>query len=145
MTWPQKWLTFNHRDPLWIEDESRNIGKVIIPEPVFTRMADAPVVFIDVPFEERVDRLVKEYGNFDKDILAETIEKISKRIGGDVANSARMSLDQGDVKGAVSLVLKYYDKTYRYGLSKRDASKLTRISYTEFHRGFAEFRGGIKI
>jgi tRNA 2-selenouridine synthase len=104
-------------------------------------MYQTQLVFIDMPFEERVDRLVREYGNFDKDILASTIEKISRRIGGDIANSARMSLDHGDINGAVSMVLKYYDKTYEYGLSKRAASKVTKMSFAEFHRGYAELRG----
>jgi tRNA 2-selenouridine synthase len=140
-----KWLLLDAMRPVWIEDESRNIGKVIIPEAIFLKMTDAPVVLIDVPFEERVERLVKEYGNFDKDILGSVIEKISKRIGGDVANSARVSLEHDDVREAVSVILKYYDKTYLYGLSKREGSKIKKISFAEFRRGYAEIRRGLEI
>ena len=133
-----RWLLLDAGKPVWLEDESLNIGKVGIPEPLFTRMSQAELVFIDVPFEERVERLTREYGNFDKDILASIIDKISKRIGGEIAMSARMSLDSDDVINAISMVLKYYDKTYRYGLSKRAESKITKISYTEFPATFSQ-------
>lgn len=140
-----QWLALNFKKPVWIEDESRNIGKVIIPESLFFKMAASRLVFIDVPFETRVERLMKEYGAFDKSMLSSIIEKISKRIGGDVANAAMASLVEGDVKKAVSIVLKYYDKTYQYGLSKRDQSLIKPINFAEFHKGYAEFRREFNI
>jgi tRNA 2-selenouridine synthase len=140
-----KWLLLDHGKNVWIEDESRNIGKVIIPEPIFNRMNDARVVYIDVPFEERVNRLVKEYGDFDHTLLSSIIEKINRRIGGDVANTALASLRDGDVRNAITIVLKYYDKTYQYGLSKKDETRILSISSSEFRRGFAELRRKLKI
>ena len=135
-----KWLAFDCKVPVWVEDESRNIGKVIIPEPIFTKMANSPVVFIEVPFEERVKQLVKEYGSFNAQDLVSLIEKIRKRIGGEAANSAIQSMHNGNLENAISIVLNYYDKTYQYGLSKRDESKIRTVSFAEFHRGFAELR-----
>lgn len=135
-----EWLKLDPELSAWIEDESLNIGKVIIPEPLYKKMAQAPVIFVDVPFEERVERLVREYGNFDKTELSAIISKIGKRIGGDVANAAVKAVNNGDLSSAIAVVLKYYDKTYQYGLSKRDSGKLLKISYAEFHRGFADIR-----
>lgn len=122
-----KWLAFDHQMPVWVEDESRNIGKVIIPEPVFFKMSDAPIVLVDVPFDLRVKRLCAEYGNFEPAELTALIRKISRRMGGDKTNEAIRDLEQGKVSGAVSKVLTYYDKTYLFGLSKRKKSRMLTI------------------
>jgi tRNA 2-selenouridine synthase len=119
-----QWLSFDHQKPVWIEDESRNIGRIIIPEPVFLKMAAAPVVFIDIPFDSRVKRLSEEYGNFGITELIALIRKIGRRMGGDKANAAIKDLEHGNLTGAVSAVLTYYDKAYMFGLSKREKSKI---------------------
>jgi tRNA 2-selenouridine synthase len=131
-----QWLCLDAKKPVWIEDESRSIGKIIIQDEIFLKMATAKVIFIDVPFEKRVDRLTEEYGSFDKNILSTMIEKISKRIGSDFVVKAVNSLQEGDIRNAVSIVLKYYDKAYRYGISKRDSSKIITLSYPEFIKGY---------
>jgi tRNA 2-selenouridine synthase len=127
-----KWLGLDPGKPVWIEDESRNIGRVIIPEQVFTRMADAPVVLIDVSFDQRVKRLISDYGSFNPQDLGFLIEKIRRRIGGEMANSAIQSLQHGDIENAVSTVLKYYDKAYLYGLSRHDKTKILSVRLTSY-------------
>jgi tRNA 2-selenouridine synthase len=139
----ERWLAFDPGKPVWVEDESRSIGRVIIPDPFLDRMAGAQVLFIEVPFETRVNRLFEEYGGFDPQELIVLVSKISKRLGSDIAKAATDDLQSGNIKDAVARVLKYYDKTYQYGISKRDNSKVTFLSYTEFHRGFTELRGKI--
>jgi tRNA 2-selenouridine synthase len=140
-----KWLLFDPSRPVWVEDESRNIGKLIIPEPVFAKMAAALLVYIDVPFGERVKRLAEEYGRFGAPELTPIIEKISRRIGGDNVDAAIRSLKEGNIEKAVSIVLTYYDKTYQYGISNRDKCKIKTTSFAEFRRGFAELREEFKI
>jgi tRNA 2-selenouridine synthase len=133
-----KWLDLDADKPVWIEDESRNIGKVIIPGPLYEKMSRAKVVLIDVPFAERVKRLSDEYGRFAETELAAVLSKISKRIGADVASSAIKALKEGHVENAVSTVLRYYDKTYQFGISKRDLKNVVKMSDAEFRSGFAE-------
>jgi tRNA 2-selenouridine synthase len=123
----KKWLSLDPAKPVWIEDESRNIGKVIIPDLLFEKMSRAEMIFLDVTFEERVKRLVAEYGSFGEAELLAIIEKISKRIGGDVAKAAIISLQNADLVKTVSIVLNYYDKTYAYGISKRERNKVLKI------------------
>jgi tRNA 2-selenouridine synthase len=122
-----QWLDFDHNKPVWIEDESRNIGKVILPEPLFFKMAAAPVVFIDVPFDIRVKKLSEEYGNFETEELIALIRKIDRRMGGDQANAAILAMEQGNVTKAVAIILHYYDKSYLFGISKRDKRKIQSI------------------
>jgi tRNA 2-selenouridine synthase len=140
-----QWLALDPGKTVWVEDESRNVGKVIIPEPLFLKMTAAPVVFVDVPFDIRVNRLSAEYGNFEKSELIALIRKIDRRMGGDQAIATIRALEQGNISDAVAIVLHYYDKTYRYGLSKREESKIKTISFAEFHRGFVELRREFEI
>jgi tRNA 2-selenouridine synthase len=121
------WLAFDHNKPVWTEDESRNIGKVIIPEPLFLKMAAAPMVFVDIPFDYRVKRLAEEYGSFELSELSAYIRKISPRMGGDKANAAISALEKGNLTGAVSEVLAYYDKAYQYGLSRYEGREILNI------------------
>jgi len=139
-----KWLTFDPDKPVWLEDESLNIGKVIIPEVLFQRMSKAPLVLIDVPFEDRIERLTLDYGTFDVAALAEILQKISRRIGNEMAGFAIDALNAGDVKTAVSTVLRYYDKTYEYGLSKRNFKDIKKVNFAEFRKVFAELRWKIE-
>ncbi|MEJ7674344.1 MAG: tRNA 2-selenouridine(34) synthase MnmH [Chitinophagaceae bacterium] len=71
-----------HTSAVWIEDESQRIGKLIIPNSFWENMRTSPVYFLDIPFEERLKFLVDTYGAFEKEKLADSIERINKRLGG---------------------------------------------------------------
>lgn len=53
-----------------------------------------------------------------------SILKISKRIGGDNARDALYAIDNGDFEKAIEITLKYYDKTYMYGIRRKPARNL---------------------
>ena len=114
-----EWLRLDPARPVWVEDESLNIGKVILPDVLFQRMRDAEFHLLEVPFRYRVERLMAEYGRFEREALLELITKISRRMGGDQAKLAADSLNDGDLKKTVEIVLGYYDRTYRYSLEQR--------------------------
>jgi tRNA 2-selenouridine synthase len=103
----------------WIEDESQRIGKLIIPNSFWEIMRNSPVYFLDIPFEERLQYLVKTYGNFDKEDLAESIERIQKRLGGLETKNALNFLAENNITECFSILLCYYDKLYKKGLHNR--------------------------
>lgn len=140
----EQWLSLDASKPVWIEDESLNVGKVIIPEGLFQQMKVAPLVLLDVPFEERVERLALEYGSFAAGTLTDILQKISRRVGNEMAGAAINALNDGDVKTAVAMVLKYYDKTYGYGLSGRNKKNILKVGFAEFRKEFAELRSEIE-
>ena len=78
------------------------------------------MIKIDVPKQFRQERLVKEYGSFDKSLLREMIERIKKRLGGLVTSQALDALESGDLIKVASLTLTYYDKAYDFGAEKRN-------------------------
>ena len=107
--------------PAWVEDESRNIGSLALPTPLFAQMQAAPLVVLDVPREARVRYLAGSYGSQDAAGLAAAVLRISKRLGGLVTKEALGAIADGDMARMVELVLAYYDKTYGYGLKDRPA------------------------
>ena len=108
-----------HTSPIWLEDESQRIGKLIIPNSFWEKMRTGPVYFLDIPFEERLNYLVATYGNFDKEKLAEAIERIQKRLGGLETKNAISFLSENNIRECFSILLKYYDKLYLKGLHNR--------------------------
>lgn len=117
---------------IWMEDESQRIGQVNIPGPLWETMRISPVVFLDIPFEERLRHIVAEYGVLDRQRLADAITRISKRLGGLETKIALESLETGNVEASFSVLLKYYDKRYGKGLLNREnlSSLLTKIDCT---------------
>ncbi|HTB32325.1 MAG TPA: tRNA 2-selenouridine(34) synthase MnmH [Bacteroidia bacterium] len=105
--------------PIWVEDESQNIGKRIIPNPLWVQMRRAPVYYVDLPLEKRVDYLIQEYGKFTKEELIASIEKIRKRLGFQNAKATIEAINAGDLKTACEMSLVYYDKSYMHGVAKR--------------------------
>lgn len=103
----------------WLEDESQRIGKVIIPNIFWEKMRNAPVYFLDIPFEERLVYLEATYGNFEKEKLADSIERIQKRLGGLETKTALNYLSDNNIKECFRILLKYYDKLYHKGLHNR--------------------------
>jgi tRNA 2-selenouridine synthase len=117
----------NKDQPVWIEDESITIGKRFIPNPLWRQMREARATVIRVPLEERVKFLVSEYGKLDEGFLKECTEKIWKRIGPEQTKNAILAIDEQRMADFIRIVLVYYDKTYRTGLSKRRQENIVEI------------------
>ncbi len=121
-------LRINPAKRLWLEDESRNIGKCVIPEPFFFRMREAPIIELKVKREIRAARLVTEYGKYPDNELIACIEKISRRIGGDKAREAVEAIGKKDYFTTAMITLHYYDKSYAFSLEKNHPGKKIVIS-----------------
>lgn len=104
---------------IWLEDESRSIGKVHLPQEFFKQMQSAPCVFIDVNFDERVDYLLEFYGKQGVEALADSAVKTSKRMGPQHVKHALELLQAGETRAFIAEMLKYYDKTYLHSFSRR--------------------------
>jgi tRNA 2-selenouridine synthase len=118
------------RGCIWLEDESQRIGQINIPPALWDNMWQSPVVFMAIPFEERVKHIVREYGNLNREKMAEAIVRIQKRLGGVETKAALQYLESGDVESCFRVLLKYYDKLYNKALNNRDPSKL-RLTYLD--------------
>jgi tRNA 2-selenouridine synthase len=139
---------------LWLEDESRQIGAVWIPLPMFRQMKEAPRVILEVPFAERVEQILDDYvcedlathraldpeHGFDHfaGSLLNSLDRIRKRLGELRWREARALLEaalaqhraHGDPalhREWIALLLSaYYDPMYEYQMEKSAARVLFR-------------------
>ncbi len=106
--------------PIWLEDESQRIGNINLPVPFWRTMREAPVFFLEVPFEERLKHIVEEYAIIDNDTLISAVNRIQKRLGGLETKTTIQCIEDNDITGAFRILLKYYDKHYKKALDKRN-------------------------
>jgi tRNA 2-selenouridine synthase len=118
----------NKKRPVWLEDESRFIGRRCIPHQLFNQMKSALVLKIEVSREERIHRLVHDYSNYSLEDLEESITKIRKRLGGLHTQQAIEALEKGEFDKVAEFVLHYYDKAYDHQLQKRDPDQICTLS-----------------
>lgn len=104
---------------IWVENESRRIGKVHLPEPFYQRMIACPALEMLRSTEDRVQHLVGMYGEYDTDLLRKGFEAIRGEVGGPETVEALNALARGDLASAARIALVYYDRTYEHGLQKR--------------------------
>ena len=105
--------------PIWLEDESQRLGHVNIPIALWQTVRIKPVYFIDVPFENRLDYIVKHYGKLNRGELAAAILRIQKRLGGLETKTSLNFLAEDNIKECFRVLLKYYDKQYSKSLAQR--------------------------
>lgn len=122
------WRNFDQEKPVWLEDESRNIGHVQLPADLFAQMRDAVTFFLDIPRSVRAEYLVQDYAAASINDLKESILKIARRLGGQNVNQALQWLDEGNLYEVAYISLSYYDKAYTRGLEFHDNKKVLKIA-----------------
>ncbi len=114
----------------WVEDESRWIGRCLIPKPLWEQMRLAPVILLEVPREIRRANILQEYGSFPPEHLVSALQRLQKHLGIERYRTIRTMLEQGLMEAAVDQLLDYYDRTYTYALRKNHPHVL---SFTPSH------------
>jgi len=119
-----QWKDLDMHKSFWVEDESRNIGTVFIPDEFYLNMQDTPVIVLEMDLRTRLPRLMEEYSAYSPESLKESILKISKRLGGDNTHQAIKAVEEGKIDQAIEISLIYYDKAYQYGLKKKNSKNI---------------------
>ena len=120
-------MQLDYTRTIWIEDESRHIGKVFMGAPFYNQLRASPVLFLDIDAKYRLPHLVEVYAHYPKEDLARAIDKIKKRLGGDHYKHAYEALEADDFTQVAAITLHYYDKAYVHGLEVRAAEKIHRL------------------
>lgn len=142
-----------------LEDESANIGSRQIPENLFARMKQAPIILLDTSPEQRIDITFQEYIIEDlakhqalyseeqgfklwAQQLIDSTDKIQRRLGGVRHKELKALLcnaieqhKSGDIQAHKAwikmLLVDYYDPMYDYQLSKKQERVVFKGSETE--------------
>lgn len=110
--------------PIWIEDESRLIGRCCIPPALHQLMQTSPLICIKRPFEERLDNLLCTYGSASSSQLIQSTLQLMKRLGSETTKDVVRLLEDNRIPEAFTKLLSYYDKIYQYQLEKRQQIRL---------------------
>jgi tRNA 2-selenouridine synthase len=102
----------------WIEDESRNVGRCVVPGELYRKMRNSHMVFLDIERELRARHLVGDYAKYDREALRACVLKIERKLGGDRTRDALESIDREDYFQTAMITLHYYDKAYMFSLKK---------------------------
>ena len=118
------WIATPKNSPIYIESESRKIGKVVIPTAIWENMLIARYIKIDMNISRRVNNLLEEYGKPNSSTLKQKIDNITKRLGGQNAKIAKQKLDDNNLSEFCEILLKnYYDKLYQKSYDTRNTEK----------------------
>ena len=121
---------------IFFEDESRTIGRLVIPENFYKKMKRSNLVVIEESLEFRVKNIYEEYvlnnindsdPNLLSVLLRENLAKISRRLGGvnykkvdSLIERAFKDNDENTHHEWIAVLLStYYDKMYEYQLDQK--------------------------
>lgn len=113
---------------IWIEDESQRIGDVNVPVPFYENLKQCPLIFLEIPFELRLNHIIEQYGGFEKARLKNSIERIHKRLGGLETKNALTLLEEGNIRACFKILLTYYDRFYKKS-SKTEKQTITNMVF----------------
>ncbi len=112
------------RKIIWLEDESRNIGKVSIPPELYIRTRNSIAIILETDREKRIQQLLDDYGNYPPTEIINCISRIEKRLGGQNTKTAVNLALERNYRAVLEIILSYYDKTYQFGLNKKSLQNI---------------------
>jgi tRNA 2-selenouridine synthase len=124
-----KIMSLDLSKPIWIENESRMIGRIALQEDFWLILKASPLINISIPDKDRVKHLIDTYSKDDPRDLIVAFEKIQKRLGGLRLRQAIDSIDNGDYANAAAIALTYYDKSYTKLLEKNETEFIYKIKF----------------
>ena len=107
---------FDPARPVWIESESKRLGRLWLPEPLWQVMTAAAVHELHVPAAVRAELLIGEYAHFvaAPEALAEKLETLREPCGRKQVAAWQAMIRAGEWAGFVcSLLESHYDPGYR--------------------------------
>jgi tRNA 2-selenouridine synthase len=142
--------------PILVEDESRLIGRCILPNSFFINLQQSPVLWLDESLEQRVENIFQEYirnspigslimesalQQFDK--YQQSLQSISKKLGGLrtseiltlIENAKNIFIQTRELeqnrKWIEKLLVYYYDPLYLQSIERRQIKVVFKGSKSE--------------
>ncbi|MEK6477814.1 tRNA 2-selenouridine(34) synthase MnmH [Catalinimonas sp. 4WD22] len=122
------WRRLDPGRRVWLEDESFSIGSVQLPYELWEQMKAASMIQVSLPKEERIKRLVKEYGKQDRTALTTAIQRIEKRLGGLRTQQALEDLAENRLEAVADNLLTYYDRSYHRNMDRRPTEQIVALT-----------------
>ena len=121
---------FDSTKIIWVEKESYKVGDLAIPQELWHQMQQAPIVYIEIPQEQRLQNLMTDYGSYDRELLKTSVQRLHKKLGGACVKELCEQIDVNNYRAVACTLLDYYDQLYEYGLQKSDDQDIEHIVFT---------------
>lgn len=110
----EDFMQYTNEPFVFIEGESKRIGKVIIPEFLYRKKEHGVYFMIHMPMEERINNILREYHPEDyPEKFIESFQYVKKRIHMPIAKQIEIDLKDGAYPSAIQRLLEnYYDPMY---------------------------------
>ncbi len=122
---------FDVKRRVWLEDESKTIGRVFLDLNFWNNLRLSPLFVIDLPLEIRLNKLAEEYGRFSHEELKTAFGNIVRRLGNEQCKNAITALEEKNTKLAAEIALYYYDKAYDKGITMKETKEVFRFAFEE--------------
>ncbi len=144
----KKILELPNTKPVFIEGESRKVGKVFIPQSLAEAMKYGTLVLLQASFDTRIRRIVEEYKICDEQTFLQTdsiLQSMQKVLGKKKAEQLRQWLRKGEFENIVHVLLEeYYDPRYQHAMRMNEyALKLSTEDLNSAAEKLVQFRNGI--
>jgi len=107
--------------PVYVEAESKHIGRLRVPEPLMTRMRASPCVRVELPLAARVQLLIEDYAHLiaHPDELTARLDSLVELHGHERLAGWREAIARADWESLVTdLLAQHYDPAYRRSTGK---------------------------
>jgi tRNA 2-selenouridine synthase len=123
----------NSQRRVWLENESRAIGRVFLPQGFWEQFKQSALIEIQIPLETRVEYLVEGYAKYPKQDLLQSFQSIERRLGGQWVKAAADALEGDDYAMAVQIALRYYDKSYPFANQKCQFNPVWKLNFDQIN------------
>lgn len=122
------WRATDPARPVWLEDESRMIGRLVLPEALWRQKQAGRFHILELPVDHRVPALCRIYAGFPADQLTARIAAIGRRLGAERTRAAIEAIHAGRLAEACRLALDYYDRTYQKSIDALPPERVRRLA-----------------
>ncbi len=139
-------IRFEHEKYVFIEGESRRIGKVCLPQFFNDKKEQGMQLFINLPIEVRVQNILDDYRPWDSPSqFNEAFQLIKKHIHTPIAREIEEDLLEGNYASAVQLLLEnYYDPKYDYSANQYDEQRVVQIDASDVDDAFIKVQQAVE-
>ena len=106
---------FDPARPVWVEAESKKVGRRLVPEELTAAMRRAPTIHLSAPMAERVRLCREDYAHFaaDPGAMVAKLQSLKPLVGGEELARWQALADAGDVDALFErLMTQHYDPAY---------------------------------
>lgn len=116
--------SFDRTRPVFVESESRTVGRLRVPEALLKQMRAAPGVQIEMPVAGRVELLMQDYAHLaqDAELLCERLQGLREARGAAVVERWQALCRGGQMAAVVGdLLADHYDPIYLRSMARNFA------------------------